>query len=127
MTETEEDTRPEPPADLGDAGRTYWLRVAEEFDLGAVEEPALAEVARTLDTLAALDAAVRRDGHVTDAGKVSPAVVEARQQRAILVRLLGLLDLPTDDDERPSAGGTGVSRAARKAARTRWGAANGRR
>lgn len=122
-----DDEAPTPPDDLGDAGRAYWLRVVEEYDLGAVEEPALAQVCRTLDTLAALDEAVRTHGHVTDEGKISPAIVEQRQQRAILVRLLGLLDLPTDDDERPAAGGDAASRAARKAARARWGSAEGRR
>lgn len=117
----------QPPDDLGEAGRAYWSRVVEEYDLGAVEEPALVQVCRTLDTLAALDEAVRTHGVVTDTGKVSPAIVEQRQQRAILVRLLGLLDLPVDDDERPSAGGDAASRAARKAARSRWGSPGGRR
>ncbi len=118
---------PPAPNDLGEAGRAYWLRVADEYELGAVEEPALGQVCRTLDTLAALDEAVRAHGVVTAAGTISPVVVEQRQQRAILVRLLGILDLPVDDEERPAAGGSATSRAARKAARARWGSPQGRR
>lgn len=107
------------PDGLGEAGSAYWLRVVEEFDLGAVEEPALLEACRTLDAIEDLETALGAHGRVTVDGKPSPLLVEIRQQRASLVRLLGLLDLPGEGEEgRRST--LSASRAASAAASERW-------
>ena len=105
------------PGHLGAAGRALYEAAVTEFELSLPELAALLQAAETTDTLRIIEDAIRETGPVIG-GKPSPLLAEARQQRAVLVRLLGLLDLRLDDDEesvRPSA-----SRAARKAARTRW-------
>jgi hypothetical protein len=114
----------EPPAHLGDAGREFYSRVATEYDLTLPEEAALLQVAETIDALTAIESAIRETGAVV-AGRPSPLLVEARQQRAILVRLLGLLDLPLDADPAPRSG-MASSRAASRAARARWDRAHAR-
>ena len=106
------------PAHLGTAGGALFAEVAETFDLSIPERAALLQVCETVDTIAELEAALRTHGRVTADGKPSPLVAEARQQRAILVRLLGLLDLPLDDAAPAKA--LGASRAGQKAARARW-------
>ena len=119
------DNEPTPaPDDLGDTGRAFWEGVVADYDLGPAEEASLLEVARTMDSIEDLSTAVREHGPVTPDGKPSPLLVELRQQRGTLVKLLGLLDLPLDDDADPM---TAASRRGRAAARSRWGSASGRR
>lgn len=123
LTPVPDDHETEPlaaPDGLGEAGSAYWLRVVEEFDLGAVEEPALLEVCRTLDAIEDLETAVAEHGRVTPLGKPSPLLVELRQQRASLVRLCGLLDLPSEDAEAGRRSNLSASRAASAAASERW-------
>jgi hypothetical protein len=109
------------PAHLGEAGRSLFVAAVEEFELSLPELAALLQAAETLDTLRILEDSIRQNGPITPAGRPNPLLAEARQQRAILVRLLGLLDLRLDDEE-PGENGVrpSVSRAARKAARARW-------
>lgn len=117
MTET-----PAIPAHLGAAGRSLYEAAVEEFELSLPELAALLQAAETLDTLRIIEDSIRENGPITEAGRPNPLLAEARQQRAILVRLLGLLDLRIDDEEAPGENGVrpSVSRAARKAARARW-------
>ncbi|WP_199522524.1 hypothetical protein [Geodermatophilus marinus] len=92
-----------------------------EFDGHELE--LLVELCRTLDVLAELDAVIQRGGVLTEAGKASPAVVEARQQRLSLARLVGALRLPNED-------GVSLSPAqahAQKAAQARWNREKARR
>jgi hypothetical protein len=107
------------PAHLGASGAALFRAAVDEFDLSIPEAAALLQAAETVDTLRVIEDAIRETGPVLPTGRPSPLLAEARQQRATLVRLLGLLDLRLDD-----GGGEGVrpsaSRAARKAARTRW-------
>ncbi|TKA10947.1 hypothetical protein FCI23_14330 [Actinacidiphila oryziradicis] len=58
----------------------------------------LDEIARTMDDLDALAAHVASAGH-TIAGRVNPALTEARQMRIALARLVAALRLPEDDSE----------------------------
>lgn len=104
------------PAHLGDAGAALWREAVDGYDLSIPERTALLQASETLDVLAALEAGIRETGPVVD-GKPSPLLIEARQQRAILVRLLGMLDLRLDDSKDRA---TATSRAARAAARNRW-------
>jgi len=109
------------PAHLGEAGRSLYVAAVEDFELSLPELAALLQAAEVLDTLRIIEDEIRKTGPVVG-GRPSPLLAEARQQRAILVRLLGLLDLRLDDDEAPGEGGVrpSVSRQARKAARARW-------
>ena len=107
------------PAHLGTVGADLFAEVASTYDLSIPERAALVQVCETVDTIADLEAALREHGRVTADGKPSPLVAEARQQRAILVRLLGMLDLPLDAAA-PSGAFMGKSRAGRKAANARW-------
>lgn len=116
-----EESTIEVPAHLGTAGRGLYEAAVTEFELSLPELAALLQAAETIDTLRIIEDAIRETGPVVG-GKPSPLLAEARQQRAILVRLLGLLDLRIDDEEAPGENGVrpSVSRAARKAARARW-------
>ena len=117
------------PADLGPAGRDFYASAVEDYDLSIPERTALYQAAQTLDIVDALEAGIREHGRVLANGKPNPLLLEVRQQRAILVRLLGLLDLRLDSDGAPADGAGGesaTSRAARAAARKRWDKLSGR-
>ena len=109
------------PSHLGVAGHALYTAAVEEYELSLPELAALLQSAETIDTLRIIEDEIRKTGPVVN-GKPSPLLAEARQQRTILVRLLGLLDLRLEDDEAPGENGVrpSVSRAARKAARARW-------
>lgn len=112
------------PDHLSDAGAGFYGAVLEDHGdrLTLAQQAALLQAAETLDLIAALEAGLREHGPVLPDGKVSPLAQEIRQQRAILVRLVGLLDLR---EEGASGGLMGTSRAASKAASTRWAAKRG--
>lgn len=110
------------PAHLGEAGRSLYVAAVEEFELSLPEFAALLQAAETIDTLRIVEDSIRENGPITSTGRPNPLLSEARQQRATLVKLLGLLDLRLDNAEAPGENGVrpSVSRAARKAARARW-------
>lgn len=104
------------PTSLGRRGRATWTALTGVYEFDAHEEELLAEVCRVLDVLDALDAVVRRDGILAEGGRVSPAAVEARQQRLTLARLMGALRLP--DESGKSLTPSQVH--AQRAAQSRW-------
>jgi hypothetical protein len=110
------------PAHLGVSGAALYAAAVEDYDLSIPEAAALLQAAETIDTLRIIEDVIRTTGPVLPTGRPSPLLAEARQQRAILVRLLGVLDLRLEDDEAPGESGVkpSTSRQARKAARTRW-------
>ena len=79
------------------AGQTLERAIREGLprgmELDESEEALLAAAARQADAIAALEADVAERGHMID-GKLNPAVMEARQGRTALARLLSGLDLP---------------------------------
>lgn len=88
------------PAGLRAAGRRLWSSVVDVYDLDEHELALLVEAVRTVDVLADLDTAVRRDGPLVESPqgqKAHPAAVEARQQRIALARLLAALRLPSGE------------------------------
>ena len=102
-----------PPKGLEAGGKALWREVTAAFGLDPGERDLLTEACRTVDRLNDLDAAIRDGGVVVD-GRVSGSLVEARQQQAILARLLQQLR-PISGDASGS-----VSDAARAAADIRW-------
>lgn len=88
------------PTGLRAAGKRLWASVVDVYDLDEHELALLVEAVRTVDVLAELDAAVRRDGPLVESPqgqKAHPAAVEARQQRIALARLLAALRLPSGE------------------------------
>jgi hypothetical protein len=82
--------------------------VVSSFELDEHEMTLLVEATRTVDALDLLDAAVRRDGPLQESPqgtRAHPALVEARQQKIVLGRLLAGLRLPSGEagDEKASA------------------------
>jgi hypothetical protein len=89
------------PAGLKAAGSRLWRQVSADYELDEHEEAILLEACRTRDVLTQLDARARLDGPLLDSPqglKAHPAVVEARQQRIVLARLLTSLRLPSGDE-----------------------------
>jgi hypothetical protein len=98
---------PAAPAGTGAGGRRLWRDVTGRFDLSEHELALLREAARTVDQLDDLAAVLRRDGVTLDDGRVHPALVESRQLRITLARVLAAMRLPDDDtdDGRPQRRG----------------------
>ncbi len=95
------------PNGLKASGRRLWKAVTEALVLDEHERRLLLEACRTADHLDALDTAIAADGVLVD-GKAHPGLVEARQQRITLTRLLASLRLPEDlqrPDTRPQRRG----------------------
>ncbi len=91
-----------PPAPRGTraSGRALWTAVLGRFELEQHELALLGEAVRTVDLLDTLAAVVERDGAVLTGPdglpRVHPAVVEARQGRLALTRVLAALRLPDE-------------------------------
>jgi hypothetical protein len=98
---------PSPPKGTSASGRELWRQVVSRYHLDAHELGLLREAVRTLSDLDALADVIARDGHMLPDGRVHPAVVEARQQRITVARLIAALRLPEDaaDDNRPQRRG----------------------
>lgn len=84
---------PSAPAGTGLNGKKLWVAVVGDFDLDEHETALLREAVRAIDLLDELAAAIKKDGAMV-AGKLHPAVVEARQGRIVLARMLAALRLP---------------------------------
>lgn len=82
-------------------GRRLWRAVVADYELEEHERALLVEAVRTVDLLAELDAVVKAEGlfmQLGDGWRTHPAVVEARQQRITLARLLAALRLPAGEE-----------------------------
>ena len=77
-------------------GRRLWRAVVSVLVLDEPEACLLHEACRCLDNLDDLDRLVRQVGLVLPDGRMSPWLVESRQQRLALARLLASLRLPPD-------------------------------
>ncbi len=90
------------PVGTGLAGRRLWGAVVQEYELEEHELLLLREAARTADLLDELEKRIKAEGAVIESPqgeKAHPAVVEARQQRIALARLLAALRLPAGEEE----------------------------
>ena len=114
---------PTTPRGLGSAGSKLWRQVCDRYELDAHELLLLVEVAHGADRLEELRAAVAADGAVLrdDKGgpRIHPAHNEWRMTALALSKLLATLNLPADDATLPGVR-SGRSRAASKAAKSRW-------
>ena len=112
------------PRGLGNRGRALWRSIEgglpEGWELDERERAILTLAARQADDLARLETAIRKGGAMVlgSAGQpvVNPAIVEARQGRLAVGRLLGQLGLP-DEDAEPR---TEAGKRAQHAAQARW-------
>lgn len=89
--------QPAPPG-LSPAGQRLWRELARHLDFDEHERRVLLEACRCADRLERLDQAIRTAPLLDAEGKVSPLMVEARQQQVVLAKLLASLRLPEDLD-----------------------------
>lgn len=90
------------PDELKPAGRRLWRAVLRDFELGEHEKAVLLEAARTVDLIDELQAVVTEEGVTAPSSqgiRAHPALVEARQQRLTLAKLLASLRIPLDDEQ----------------------------
>lgn len=104
MTSTTDDTttKRRAPKGLHSGGKRLWHAVTDDFELGEHELTVLLQAARTVDHLDVLHAIVEKEGvtHMSPQGvRAHPALVEARQQRVTLAKLVASLRIPLDDDQ----------------------------
>src|SRR3954470_14653575 len=95
-------TKPKPPRGAQRAGKALWDAVLDEYELKEHERLLPREAVRTVDTLDTLEARVAADGPLLGSSqgeRAHPALVEARQQRIALARLLAALRLPAGEEE----------------------------
>lgn len=93
---------PRAPRGLKAGGKRLWRAVSEEFELGEHELSVLLQACRTLDALDELERIVVAEGVTHDSPqgvRAHPALVEARQQRVTLAKLVASLRIPLDDDQ----------------------------
>jgi hypothetical protein len=99
-----------------EAARNLWECAMRDYEFDPPDAALLTEIVRTVDNLESLDATIRRDG-LTVAGskgqrRVHPALVEARQLRVVLARLVNAARLPVGAVE-PAARPVGATRPSR--------------
>lgn len=116
-----------PPAGLRARGRRLWTDTVSAFDLRPDELALLLELARTVDQLDVLEAALADAPLVTEGSagqaRANPLLAEIRGHRLAAVqmyRALGLADVAEEgDDGQPLP--TPKQLRAQRAARARWG------
>lgn len=95
-------TPPTPPTELRASGRTLWKTVMRDFALEDHERMLLRECCRTADSLDRLQTLLDSEGYMSQTSqgpRVHPALVELRQQRITLARLMTALRIPTGEEE----------------------------
>jgi hypothetical protein len=100
----------EPPPGAGESGRALWSAILTEYTLDQHEIALLREAARTADICDELQRIVDLGGVMiaVDDGQpvLNRALVELRQQRITLGRLLVALRIPLGDDADKAPTGT---------------------
>src|SRR3954454_20623503 len=105
--------QPEPPGELGEAGRGFWTSIVSKYDLDPHEVEVLHAACSTLDLIVELDGVVRAEGATLLGGenglRLHPVVAELREQRQTFSRLVAVLRIPdADTGSRPQRrGGAG--------------------
>ena len=117
--------KPAIPKGLGAAGKSFWQKVTDSYELRPDEVRLLSGACRTLDLIGQIeDALAGQPLLVAGQGgqlKTHPLVVEVRHQRLALAAALKQLRLPDEPGEARSAEAAGArSSKARAAANARW-------
>ena len=89
---------PDPPASAQEAGRRLWSAVLTSYDLAEHELVLLRQAVAVADLCEALQAAVDDEGLLQE-GRVHPGLVELRQERLLLARLIVSLRIPMGDED----------------------------
>ena len=101
MTTTTDDNHPVPTG-LQEGGERLWSAITDAYELAAHELSILLEAARTVDALSELQKIVDVEG-VTNTSpqgvRAHPALVELRNQRVTLAKLVASLRIPLADEE----------------------------
>jgi hypothetical protein len=90
--------KPPAPQGLGAAGKRLWKAVLDDFDLEEHELALLRQAVRVADLCEDLQAQVDAEGLIIG-GRTHPALVELRQQRILLARLVVALRVPMGEQE----------------------------
>src|SRR5829696_5531697 len=90
--------KPTPPKGSGAAGKRLWRAVLDDFDLEEHELALLRQAVRVADLCEELQTQVDAEGLML-AGRVHPGLVELRQQRILLARLVVALRVPMGEQE----------------------------
>lgn len=101
-THADDHSTPRAPRGLKAGGKRLWKAVTDEFELGEHELSVLLQASRTVDALDELERIVIAEGVTHDSPqgvRAHPALVEARQQRITLAKLVASLRIPLDDDQ----------------------------
>ena len=94
---------PAPPRGVGVGGARLWRELLARYEFEEHELVILRQAAKTVDLVDKLALLIERQGTTTADGGIAPPVVEVRQQRIVLARLLSSLRIPGDDAASPSA------------------------
>lgn len=92
---------PTAPPGTKSSGRRLWRDVLGKYELEEHELALLREAVRTVDLLDDLAALVEAEGLMLDSSsgpRMHPALVEARQLRIALARILAALRLPAGEE-----------------------------
>lgn len=99
---------PAPPKGTGTSGKKLWKAVHDDWQLEPHEVTLLTEACRTVDALDELQKSVDSEGAIVPdrfgSPRAHPALVEARQLRIALARLLAALRLPDGEEGDEGAG-----------------------
>src|SRR4051812_24827214 len=95
---TDNDLDLAPPEGMGPDGRRLWNAVTRDCELDEHELVLLRQAALVADTCGQLQGLVDVQGLMLD-GRVHPAMVELRQQRLLLGRLIVGLRIPVAQDD----------------------------
>lgn len=113
--------KPRAPTGLGVAGKALWGRLNERYSFDPREQAILDAACRQVDLVVELERVLTDDGVIVVGSKgqqrVSGLVAEVRQGRLCLAKLLGDLQLPSEEQQRAA---TWRSAQAKKAADSRW-------
>jgi hypothetical protein len=100
-------TIPKAPSGVGPAGRRLWRAVLADFELAEHEMTLLRQAVHVADACDELQKVVDEEGPLTPTRlgdvKTNPALVELRQQRIVLARLIVALRVPLGDQEDETA------------------------
>jgi hypothetical protein len=96
-------SKPQPPSGTKASGRRLWRSLVDDVNLEEHYLALLREAVRTVDMLDSLAEIIADEGPMIDSPqgrRMHPAVIEARQLKIVLARLLAALRLPSNEDDR---------------------------